>query len=107
MVLSLVRSAKNKNKKSSNEATQTLRCFFIHGSGLIINYHDSPVRMISLLRLPSLMPQEHRQHRQSPQSFAPDLRVRTDSCVDWYQDLKNKNKTNRKKNLFVHSISSV
>lgn len=58
MVLSLVRSVKSKNKKSSNEATQTLRCFFIHGSGLIINYHDSPIRMISLLRLLSLMPQK-------------------------------------------------
>lgn len=103
MVLSLVRSVKKK-KRSSNEATQSLRCFFIHGSGLIINYHDSPICMISLLRLLSLMPQEHRQHRQSPQSFAPDLRVRTDSCVDWYQDLKKKN---RKKNLSVHSISSV
>lgn len=29
--------SQKKKKKSSNEAPQTLRCFFIHGSGLIIN----------------------------------------------------------------------
>lgn len=88
--LSLLQSVKKK-KKSSKWSYSNVKMLF-HSWFWSHNKlsNGSPVRTISLLRLLSLMPQEHQQHRQSPQSFAPDLRVRTDSCVDWDRDLKKK-----------------